>query len=119
MWSDIGEFESLIKQADQQDGAEQADLLQRAIDLYRGDLLEGCYEDWCLEARESFRNLYTNALKKLVDFHTSRPGHDLRYALDGTRMADMDWTPPMTIEDTVASTVRWTLDRPEWLSKEA
>jgi dTDP-glucose 4,6-dehydratase len=52
---------------------------------------------------------------ELVDFHSSRPGHDLRYALDGTRMADMGWSVPMAFEDTVASTVRWTLDNPEWL----
>jgi dTDP-glucose 4,6-dehydratase len=55
---------------------------------------------------------------ELVDFHTSRPGHDLRYALDGTRMAELGWAPPMAIEDTVATTVRWTLDNPQWLYNE-
>lgn len=52
---------------------------------------------------------------EMVDFHSSRPGHDLRYALDGSKMEDIGWRQPMAIEDTVASTVRWTLNNPEWL----
>jgi dTDP-glucose 4,6-dehydratase len=56
---------------------------------------------------------------EVVDFHTSRPGHDLRYALDGGKLAEVGWTPPRTIEETVASTVRWTLEHPEWLSTAA
>lgn len=52
---------------------------------------------------------------ELVDFHSSRPGHDLRYALDGTRMAQLGWSVPMTFDDSLASTVRWTLDNPQWL----
>ena len=28
----------------------------------------------------------------MVDFHSQRPGHDLRYALDGSKMKDMGWT---------------------------
>ena len=30
---------------------------------------------------------------EMVDFHSSRPGHDLRYALDGNKMKQMGWTP--------------------------
>jgi dTDP-glucose 4,6-dehydratase len=52
---------------------------------------------------------------ELVDFHSSRPGHDLRYALDGTRMASIGWTPPVPLEDSLRRTVQWTLDHPEWL----
>jgi dTDP-glucose 4,6-dehydratase len=54
---------------------------------------------------------------ELVDFHSSRPGHDLRYALDGTKMKEMGWEVPMTFEESLEKTVNWTL-RPEnkkWL----
>ena len=52
---------------------------------------------------------------ELVDFHSSRPGHDLRYALDGTKMRSLGWTPPLPLEASLERTVRWTLNHPEWL----
>ncbi len=51
----------------------------------------------------------------LVDAHSSRPGHDLRYALDGSFMESLGWTPPVPLIDSIKSTVRWYLDNPEWL----
>lgn len=51
----------------------------------------------------------------LVDFHSSRPGHDLRYALDGGKLAAMGWTPPVSFEKSLEHVVRWTLERPHWL----
>lgn len=56
-----------------------------------------------------------NLKYELVDFHTSRPGHDLRYALDGAKIAELGWKPPLTFEEGIRETVRWTLDHPEWL----
>jgi dTDP-glucose 4,6-dehydratase len=53
---------------------------------------------------------------ELVDFHSSRPGHDLRYALDGTLLAQAGWKAPIPLEESLERTVRWTLDHPEWLS---
>ncbi|MFD8226939.1 dTDP-glucose 4,6-dehydratase [Streptomyces massasporeus] len=50
-----------------------------------------------------------------VSFHASRPGHDLRYALDGSRMARLGWEPPVPLEKSIERTVRWTLGHPEWL----
>jgi len=52
---------------------------------------------------------------EMVDFHSSRPGHDLRYALDGQRMHDMGWRLPINFEDSLAKTVQWTLESPKWL----
>lgn len=52
---------------------------------------------------------------EMVDFHSSRPGHDLRYALDGNKLALMGWTPPVDFEDSLRQTVNWTLDNPRWL----
>lgn len=54
-------------------------------------------------------------LHELVDFHSSRPGHDLRYALSGAKLASMGWQPPIDFEASLERTVRWTLDHQEWL----
>lgn len=55
-------------------------------------------------------------LWKPVHFHQSRPGHDLRYALDGSKLADAGWKAPFSLEDSLRKTVQWTLAHPEWLS---
>ncbi len=55
---------------------------------------------------------------ELVDYHSSRPGHDLRYALNGTRLASMGWSSPWKFEDSLEKTVQWMLDNPEWLGPE-
>jgi dTDP-glucose 4,6-dehydratase len=52
---------------------------------------------------------------ELVDFHSSRPGHDLRYALDGSKMQQMGWNLPMDLENSMASVVDWSLKNPEWI----
>lgn len=52
---------------------------------------------------------------ELVDFHSSRPGHDLRYALDGGKIADTGWKAPLSLEESLERTVKWTLENPEWL----
>jgi DNA-binding SARP family transcriptional activator len=39
--------------------------LEEALDLYRGDLLEGCYDDWCLAERERLQLLLLRVLKRL------------------------------------------------------
>ena len=38
---------------------------------------------------------------ELVDFHSSRPGHDLRYALDGDKMKTMGWTPAKSVRERI------------------
>lgn len=53
---------------------------------------------------------------ELVDFHSSRPGHDLRYALDGNKMADTGWSLPIPLEESIRRTVEWTMKHPEWLT---
>jgi dTDP-glucose 4,6-dehydratase len=57
-----------------------------------------------------------SSLIQPVSFHSSRPGHDLRYALDGTKLADLGWTAPVPLEKSLERTVRWTLDNPKWLA---
>jgi dTDP-glucose 4,6-dehydratase len=52
---------------------------------------------------------------KLVNFHQDRPGHDLRYALDGSKLLNMGWELPMDFEQSLRKTVLWTLEHQEWL----
>lgn len=42
---------------------------------------------------------------ELVDYHSSRPGHDLRYALDSTRMSTAGWTAPVSLDEGIARMV--------------
>lgn len=52
---------------------------------------------------------------RLVDFHSSRPGHDLRYALDGAKMREGGWVPPIPFKGSLERTVRWMVQHREWL----
>lgn len=51
----------------------------------------------------------------LVDFHKTRPGHDPRYALDGNKLRDLGWNPPVAFEESLGRTIDWTLEHGEWL----
>lgn len=62
-----------------------------------------------------YPDAYVQSLIKPVSFHESRPGHDLRYALDGSRLAGLGWRAPLSLEESLERTVRWTLAHPEWL----
>lgn len=53
---------------------------------------------------------------ELVDFHSSRPGHDLRYALDSTKLINSGYQYPKNFQESLAKTIQWTIDRKEdWL----
>ena len=55
---------------------------------------------------------------ELTDVHTTRPGHDLRYGLDGKRMADLGYRFPVSFDESLENTVKWHLDKSneEWIS---
>ena len=52
---------------------------------------------------------------ELVDANQSRPGHDARYAMDGTKLAEAGWKAPVDFETSLKETVEWTMQHPEWL----
>lgn len=52
---------------------------------------------------------------ELVDFHKGRPGHDRRYALDGTKLKALGWKAPMEFEPSLKKSIEWTLAHPQWL----
>lgn len=51
-----------------------------------------------------------------VDFHRTRPGHDRRYALDGTKLKEMGWAPKSTLEESFDKMIEWMVKHPEWLN---
>lgn len=71
-----------------------------------------------LEIAQKIAQIIGKPLKyQLVDFYKSRPGHDARYAMDGSKLAKLGWKAPMAFEDTIFSTVNWYLKNPEWLQQ--
>jgi dTDP-glucose 4,6-dehydratase len=54
---------------------------------------------------------------EMTDFHTSRPGHDLRYALDGGLLESLGWQPKIKLSERILDMVQWTLENDRWLRK--
>ncbi len=53
--------------------------------------------------------------KELIKFTTDRPGHDIRYAIDATKMKKhLNWAPLETFESGLRKTVQWYLDNESW-----
>lgn len=52
---------------------------------------------------------------EMVDFHSSRPGHDLRYALSGEYMRTLGWEPKVSLTERIGQVVEWTLANERWL----
>jgi dTDP-glucose 4,6-dehydratase len=56
------------------------------------------------------------ASEKLITYVTDRPGHDLRYAIDASKITkELGWKPSVTFEQGLQKTIDWYLDNPEWL----
>ena len=53
---------------------------------------------------------------EMVDFHSDRPGHDLRYALTDTKMHKLGWELPVSFKESLKLTVEWTMQNKEWLN---
>ncbi|MCF7482073.1 dTDP-glucose 4,6-dehydratase [Vibrio sp. J1-1] len=53
--------------------------------------------------------------ESLITYVKDRPGHDVRYAIDATKIAqDLGWTPEETFESGIRKTVEWYLNNPQW-----
>ncbi|HIF9267930.1 dTDP-glucose 4,6-dehydratase [Photobacterium damselae subsp. damselae] len=54
----------------------------------------------------------------LITYVTDRPGHDVRYAIDATKIAaDLGWKPAETFESGIRKTVEWYLNNEKWWSR--
>ncbi|MBI1729076.1 hypothetical protein HYR53_00450 [Candidatus Acetothermia bacterium] len=76
-WIDVEEFQSHFRQAQNRSEAERAESFRNAVELYRGDFVEDCYDDWCREMQAELKDLYYKALLELAQYHGQRDEYDL------------------------------------------
>ena len=97
-----------------------ADALLHILNLgYKG------YDEWNIAGLKEIDNLSLAQMiseyvgkplrYKMVDFHSSRPGHDLRYAIDSSKLIASGYKFPKDLEESLKKTVEWYLERPDWL----
>ena len=56
--------------------------------------------------------------KDLITFVKDRPGHDLRYAIDCSKLEkELGWTPLESFESGLRKTIQWYLDNPQWVQR--
>lgn len=56
-----------------------------------------------------------NHYQDLITFVTDRAGHDVRYAIDASKIAkELNWTPTETFDSGIRKTVQWYLDNQDW-----
>jgi dTDP-glucose 4,6-dehydratase len=54
---------------------------------------------------------------KLITYVTDRAGHDLRYAIDSTKLKyELGWQPSLQFEEGIEKTVKWYLENQEWIN---
>jgi dTDP-glucose 4,6-dehydratase len=59
-----------------------------------------------------------SSYKELITYVEDRPGHDMRYAIDSTKVKnDLGWIPEETFESGIRKTVQWYLDNQEWCKR--
>ena len=62
-------------------------------------------------------NRPTGTSEKLITYVTDRAGHDLRYAIDATKIKnELNWVPSLQFEEGLEKTVSWYLENEEWLN---
>lgn len=104
----------------------------RAIDLifHRGKIREtyniGGFNEWknidlikvLIKTVDRLLNRKEGESDKLITYVTDRAGHDLRYAIDSTKLKnELGWEPSLQFEEGIEITVRWYLENQEWLDK--
>ncbi len=69
-----------------------------------------------LELAQIIANCQNKELKyEMVDFHSSRPGHDLRYSLSGEKMKKLGWQPSIRLTERIKQVVEWSLNNQNWI----
>ncbi|HEX2052496.1 MAG TPA: bacterial transcriptional activator domain-containing protein [Actinomycetota bacterium] len=72
VWVDVAEVENAFRRVrdvrPELLSAEDAGEIMAAVDVYKGDLLEGWTERWCVDARDRLRGMYATLLEKLVGY---------------------------------------------------
>lgn len=69
-----------------------------------------------LEMASMVAHLQGKPLKyEFIDHHATRPGHDRRYALDGSKLKALGWKPPIEFAASLKKCIDWTLENKIWL----
>ena len=104
----------------------------RAIDLifHNGKVAEtyniGGFNEWknidlirvLIKTVDRLLGRHEGASEKLITYVTDRAGHDLRYAIDSTKLKnELGWEPSLQFEEGIEKTVKWYLDNQEWLDQ--
>jgi DNA-binding SARP family transcriptional activator len=71
---DVDAFERALRRAAAGEG-DEVSVLQEAVEVYRGDLLEGCDDEWLLEERERLRQRFLETLERLAELLGGRGEH--------------------------------------------
>ena len=80
-------------------------------------------ETYNIQASNEISNIYIvkkilsflNLDESLIEFVDERPGHDLRYSIDSSKIqSELDWTPKFEFEDALRSTVEWYKNNEKW-----
>ena len=66
--------------------------------------------------RKLLKNKDTAIDESLISYVSDRPGHDMRYAIDPTKIAtELGWYPETSFSEGIEKTVRWNLDNRAWV----
>jgi ABC-type oligopeptide transport system substrate-binding subunit/DNA-binding SARP family transcriptional activator len=82
LWVDVDEFERLLSSPD-------SSSLRSAVELYRGDFMDGYYDDWVLDERYRLETLYTDALARLMTCLEAEADHGSALNI-AQRLLDLD-----------------------------
>ena len=103
----------------------------RAIDVifHRGKLGEtynvGGFNEWknidlikvIIKTVDKLLGREEGSSEKLITYVTDRAGHDLRYAIDSTKLKnELGWKPSLQFEEGIEKTVKWYLENQEWMT---
>jgi dTDP-glucose 4,6-dehydratase len=86
------------------------EVVQTICDLLQEMMPPGTYAhmDWAPQPQVSH-------YRDLITFVRDRPGHDLRYAIDASKIQrELGWVPEESFETGIRKTVQWYLDNPQW-----
>lgn len=104
----------------------------RAIDLifHKGKLGDtyniGGFNEWknidlikvIIKTVDKYLGREKGASEKLITYVVDRAGHDLRYAIDSTKLKEeLGWEPSLQFEEGIEKTVQWYLENQEWMNR--
>lgn len=70
-----------------------------------------------LELAQLIAQLMGKELKyRIVNFHSTRPGHDPHYGLNDDKIKGLGWKSPVSFEDSLANCIKWQQEHKEWIN---